>query len=68
MVSVVSSIPAEANFSLKFVKPLDVNSDLKCKCDIIVKNSTSSTSVLAQLVVTVSLIGLIISIAKIKLE
>ena len=40
MVSVVSSNPVEGgNFLLKFFKPLDVNSGLKCKCDLIVKNS-----------------------------
>ena len=38
MVSVVSSIPTGGNF-LKFFKPLDVNFSLKCKCDLIVKNS-----------------------------
>ena len=38
MVSVVSSIPARGNL-LKFFKPLDVNFGLKCKCDLIVKNS-----------------------------
>ena len=36
--SVVSPIPARGNL-LKFFKPLDVNFDLKCKCDLIVKNS-----------------------------
>ena len=38
MVSVVSSNPTGGNF-LKFCKPLDVNFSLKCKCDLIVKNS-----------------------------
>ena len=38
MVSVVSLIPTGGNF-LKFFKPLDVNFGLKCKCDLIVKNS-----------------------------
>ena len=38
MVSVVSSNPTGGNF-LKFFKLLDVNSGLKCKCDLIVKNS-----------------------------
>ena len=38
MVSVVSSIPARGNF-LKFFKPLDKNFGLKCKCDLIMKNS-----------------------------
>ena len=38
MVSVVSSIPTGGNF-LKFFKLLDVNFGLKCKCDLIVKNS-----------------------------
>ena len=40
MVSVVSSIPARGNL-LKFFKPLDVNFGLKCKCDLIVKNSNA---------------------------
>ena len=35
---VVSSNPTGGNF-LKFFKPLDVNFSLKCKCDLIVKNS-----------------------------
>ena len=40
MVSVVSSIPSGLrHFLLKFLKPIDVNSGLKCKCDLIVKNS-----------------------------
>ena len=43
MVSVVSSIPARGNL-LKFFKPLDVNFGLKCKCDLIVKNSIVSQS------------------------
>ena len=38
MVSVVSSIPARGNL-LKFFKFLDVNFGLKCKCDLIMKNS-----------------------------
>ena len=38
MVSVVSSNPTGGNF-LKFFKTLDVNFGLKCKCDLIVKNS-----------------------------
>ena len=38
MVSVVSSIAARGNL-VKFFKPLDVNFGLKCKCDLIVKNS-----------------------------
>ena len=41
MVSVVSSNPTGGNF-LKFFKPLDVNFSLKCKCDLIVINSTTS--------------------------
>ena len=40
MVNVVSSNPTGGNF-LKFFKPLDVNSGLKCKCDLIVKNSNA---------------------------
>ena len=41
MISVVSSIPSggQATFLLTFFKPFDVNSGLKCKCDLIVKNS-----------------------------
>ena len=39
MVSVVSSIPTVANFLLNFFKLLHVNLGLKCKCDLIVKNS-----------------------------
>ena len=39
MVSVVSSNPTGGHF-LKIFKPLDVNFGLKCKCDLIVKNST----------------------------
>ena len=39
MVSVVSSNPTEGNF-WKFFKPLDVNFGLKCRYDLIVKNST----------------------------
>ena len=35
MVSVVSS---------KYFKPLDVNSGLKCKCDLIMKNSNEHVS------------------------
>ena len=38
MVSVVSSNPTGGNF-LKFFKAFDVNIGLKCKCDLIVKNS-----------------------------
>ena len=38
MVSVVSWNPTGDNF-LKFCKPLNVNFRLKCKCDLIVKNS-----------------------------
>ena len=38
MVSVVSSIP-RGKFLLKLFEILDVNSGLKCKCDLIVKNS-----------------------------
>ena len=43
MVSVVSSIPTGGNF-LNFFKPLDVNFGLKCKCDLIVKNSNELES------------------------
>ena len=39
MVSVVSSIPTGGNL-LKFFKPFDVNFGLKCKFDLIVKNSS----------------------------
>ena len=39
MVSVVSSNPTGGTF-LKFFKPLNVNFGLKCKCDLIVKNSS----------------------------
>ena len=39
MLSAMSSTPIGGNFSLNFSKPLDVNSDLKCKFDLIVKNS-----------------------------
>ena len=39
VVSVVSSNPTGGNF-LKFFKPFDVNFDLKCKCDLFVKNSS----------------------------
>ena len=39
MVSVVNSNPTGGNF-LNFFKPLDVNFGLKCKCDLIVKNSS----------------------------
>ena len=39
MVSVVSSNPTGGNI-LNFFKPLDVNYGLKCKCDLIMKNST----------------------------
>ena len=42
MVSLVSLIPTGGNF-LKFFKPFDVNFGLKCKCDIIVKNSNTLT-------------------------
>ena len=38
MVSVVSSNLTGGNF-LKFLKPFDVNFGLKCKCDLIVRNS-----------------------------
>ena len=41
MASVVSSNLTEGNF-LKFFKPLDVNFSLKCKCDLIVKNSNAT--------------------------
>ena len=39
MVSVVSSIPIGGKVLLIFFKPLDINSGLKCKCDLVVKNS-----------------------------
>ena len=39
MVNVVCSIPTAGNFLLKLLT-LDVNSGLKCKCDVIVKNSS----------------------------
>ena len=40
LVMVSVQIPVEGgNFLLKYFKPLDVNSGLKCKCDLIVKNS-----------------------------
>ena len=42
MGSVVSSIPARGNL-LKFFKPLDEHFGLKCKCDLIVKNSNMLT-------------------------
>ena len=42
MVSIVSSAPTGGNF-LKFFKPLDVNFGLKCKCDLVVKNSKERT-------------------------
>ena len=42
MVSVVSSNPTGGNF-LTFFKPLDVYFGLKCKCDLIVKNSSPCT-------------------------
>ena len=38
MVSVVCLIPTWGNF-LKFFKPLDVYFGLKCKCDLVMKNS-----------------------------
>ena len=38
MISLVTLIPTGGNF-LKFFKPLDVNFGLKCKCDLIAKNS-----------------------------
>ena len=44
MVSVVSSNPPGGNF-LKIFKPLDVNFGLKCKYDLIVKNSNLRTKV-----------------------
>ena len=44
MVSVVSSNPTGGNF-LKCFKPLDVNFGLKCKCDLIVKNSSLNSSI-----------------------
>ena len=31
--------PLEATFCWFFFKPLDINSGLKCKCDLVVKNS-----------------------------
>ena len=39
MVSVMSSNPTEGNFLLKLFETLHVNSGLKCKYDLIVKNS-----------------------------
>ena len=40
MVSIVSSIPSGGSqLFANIFKPLDVNSHLKCKCDLIVKNS-----------------------------
>ena len=40
MVSVASSNPSEGRqLFAEFFKPLDVNSGLKCKCDLIIKNS-----------------------------
>ena len=39
MVTVVGSIPTEATFWLKLSKFLGENSGLKCKCDLIMKNS-----------------------------
>ena len=39
MVSVVGSIPTGGNFLLKPFETLNVNSGLKCKCDLIAKNS-----------------------------
>ena len=44
IVSVVSSLPTGGNFLLNFFKTLDVHSGLKCKCDLIVKNSTVSVN------------------------
>ena len=41
MVNVVSSISTGGNF-LKFFKPLNVNFGLKCKRDLILKNSIAS--------------------------
>ena len=41
MVSVVSSNPTGGNF-LKFLKLFKVNLGLKCKCDLIVKNSSTT--------------------------
>ena len=38
MVSVVGSIPTGGNFLLKLFQTLDVNSGLKCKYDLIMKN------------------------------
>ena len=35
----MSSIPTGGNLLLIFFKPLDVNSGLKCKCDLLMKNS-----------------------------
>ena len=44
MVSVVSSIPSgKRQLFAKFFKLRDVNSGLKCKCDLIMKNSTNET-------------------------
>ena len=44
MVSVVSSTPTRGNliFCWNFLKPLDVNSSLKCKIDLVVKNSIAT--------------------------
>ena len=39
MISVLGSISTGGNYLLKLFKPLDANLDLKCKCDLIVKNS-----------------------------
>ena len=44
MVSVMSSISTGDIFLLNFFKLLDVNSGLKCKCDLIVKNSLAYTT------------------------
>ena len=49
IVSVVSSNPTGGNF-LKFFKPLDVNFGLKCKCDLIVKNSSELCVLLDNLI------------------
>ena len=44
MVSVVASTPTGVNFILllKILEPVNVNSDLKCKFDFIVKNSDNA--------------------------
>ena len=45
MVSVMASTLTAGNFIFcsDFLKPLDVNSGLKCKCDLIMKNSNAAT-------------------------